>query len=135
MKISMEIHFNRSETFIFFLRRIWCQSVRKKVNKCLLRISLFYRSSHRRCSAKKVFLKTLQYSRGNTCAGVFAGLQVCNFFKKRLQHLNVPVNIAKLLRIPTWRAFANNSFLFCEKEWTQLKIKQLSSIMTEAVMI
>ena len=40
---------------IVFLRLIWRQSVRKKVNKCLCRISAFYRSSHRRCSTKKVF--------------------------------------------------------------------------------
>ena len=40
-----------------FLRRIWRQSVRKRVSKCLCRISSFYRSSHRRCSAKKVFWK------------------------------------------------------------------------------
>ena len=52
------------------LRPIWRQSVRKKVNKYLCRISSFYRSSHRRCSAKKVFLKILQYSQENTCVGV-----------------------------------------------------------------
>ena len=35
----------------------------KKINKCLCR-------SHRRCSAKKMFLKNLQYSHENTCIGV-----------------------------------------------------------------
>ena len=34
----------------------------KKVNKYFCRISSFYRSSHRKCSAKKVFLKILKYS-------------------------------------------------------------------------
>ena len=42
----------------------------KKINKCLCRISSFYRRSHRRCSAKKMFLKNLQYSHENTCVGV-----------------------------------------------------------------
>ena len=42
----------------------------KKVNKSLYRISSFYRSSHRRCSAKKVLLKILQHSQENTCVGV-----------------------------------------------------------------
>ena len=55
---------------IVSLRPIWRQSVRKKVNKYLCRISSFYRSSHRRCSAKKVFLKILQYSQENNCVGV-----------------------------------------------------------------
>ena len=42
----------------------------KKVNKYLFRISWFYRSSQWRCSAKKVFLKILQYSQKNTCVEV-----------------------------------------------------------------
>ena len=42
----------------------------KKVNKCLYRISSFYRSSHRKSSAKKVFLKILQYSQEKTCVEV-----------------------------------------------------------------
>ena len=73
-------------------------SVRKKVNKYLCRILLFYGSSHRRCSAKKVFLKILKNSNENTCVGV--SLQVfrsANLFKGD-QHLCFPVNIAKLLR-------------------------------------
>ena len=73
-------------------------SVRKKVNKYLCRILLFYGSSHRRCSAKKVFLKTLKNSHENTCVGV--SLQVfrsANLFKGD-QNLCFAVNIAKLLR-------------------------------------
>ena len=30
------------------------------------------------------------------------GLKACNFIKKRLQHRSFPVNIAKLLRTPTF---------------------------------
>ena len=65
LKIPIEVHFNILKIFLLFLRCIWCQSVRKKVNICLCGI-LFYGSSHRR------------YSQGNICVGVFAGLQVCN---------------------------------------------------------
>ena len=54
-----------------FLQRTGRQSVRKKVNKCVCRISSFYGSSQRRRSAKKVFLKISQYSQENTCAGVY----------------------------------------------------------------
>ena len=61
----------------------------------------FYRSSHRRCYIKKLFLKISQYSQGNTCAGIsFVGLRACNFIKNRLQHRFFPVNIANFLRIP-----------------------------------
>ena len=49
----------------------------KKVNKCLYRISSFYRSSHRKSSAKKVFLKILQYSQEKTCVEV--SLQAFSF--------------------------------------------------------
>ena len=58
----------------------------------------------RRCSFKESFLKISQYSKESTCAGVFfneaAGLQACNFIKKRLQHTYFPVNIAKFLKTP-----------------------------------
>ena len=45
-------------------------SLRKKVNKYFYKISSFCRSSHWRCSAKKMFLKILQYSQENTCVRV-----------------------------------------------------------------
>ena len=53
---------------IVSLRPIWRQSVRKKVNKYLCRISSLYRKP--KCSAKEVFLKILQYSQENTYIGV-----------------------------------------------------------------
>ena len=39
-----------------------------------------------------------------------AGLQVCNFIKKRLQHRCFPVIIANFLRIPILRTSANGCF-------------------------
>ena len=70
------------------------------------------RSSHRRYSVKKVFLKISQISQENTCAGLFlnkaAALQACNLIKKRLQHRCFPVKFAKFLRRPIWRTSAND---------------------------
>ena len=82
--------------FLYIADRIYFYSVftthmtsicEKKVDKYLCRISSSYRSSHRRCSGKKVFLKIFAIFTGkNVCWNLFAGLQVCNFMKKRLQH-------------------------------------------------
>ena len=59
-----------------------------------------YRSSHRRCSLKKVFLKILLISHENTSVGVsclnkVVDPQACNCIKKRLQHRCVLVKLAK----------------------------------------
>ena len=49
-----------------------------------------FRSSHRKCSMKKLFFKISQYSQEKPLLeSIFkkvAGLQTCNFTKKRLQH-------------------------------------------------
>ena len=57
------------------------------------------RSSHWRCSVKKVFLKICEVSQKNICVGV-SGHQACNFIKKRLQHMCFPVKFHKFLRTP-----------------------------------
>ena len=59
-----------------------------------------FKSSHRRCSVKKLFLKISQISQENTCVRNAAGLQFCNFVKKRLQQWCFPVKFAELLRTP-----------------------------------
>ena len=66
LKISIKVPLNR-----LFLRRIWRYLWEKKFYKFLCRISSFYRSSHRRCSAKQVFLKISQQSQENICVAVF----------------------------------------------------------------
>ena len=62
------------------------------------------RSSHRRCSIKKVFLEFSLYSQENTCVescfNKVAGLKACDFIKKRLQHRCFSVNIARFIRKP-----------------------------------
>ena len=64
-----------------------------------------FRSSHRRCSVKKVFLKISQNSQENTCARVSfliklqaSGLRPATLLKKRLRHRCFPVNFVKFLR-------------------------------------
>ena len=56
-------------------------------------VHILFRSSHQRCSLKKAVHKNF---------AIFTGkhLQVCNVFKKRLQHRCLPVNNAKFLRKP-----------------------------------
>ena len=69
-KISTEVHFNRSKIFLLCFYDAYDVICEKKVNKCPCGISSFYRSIQRRYSAKKVFLKILQYSQKNTFVGV-----------------------------------------------------------------
>ena len=53
-------------------------------------IKIRNRSSHQRCSAKKVLLKISQVSQESSVLEFLfnkvAGLQACNFIKKKLQH-------------------------------------------------
>ena len=75
IKTSIPVHFNRSNIFLLFLKRILRQSVRKKVNKYLVEyISVEFHHSTEAATwvvlHKKVFLKFLQYSQENPCVGV-----------------------------------------------------------------
>ena len=68
---------------------------------------------------KRLFLKISQYSQENTCVSVsfykVAGLQACNFIKKRLQHWCFPVNIAKYLGTPILRNICEQLLLYLER--------------------
>ena len=65
---------------------------------------LINRSSHQRCSVKKMFLEISQNSQESTCSMVFVliKLQVwsATLLRKRLWHRCFPVNFAKFLRAP-----------------------------------
>ena len=74
-----------------------------------LRRTLESRSSYRRCSVKKVFLKILEYSQENrktVLESLFnkaPGL-ACNFIKKRLQHSDVLLwNLRNIKEHLFWR--------------------------------
>ena len=53
------------------------------------------RSSHRRCSLKKVLLKFLQNWQENTCRS-----RPETLLRKRLQHRHIPVTLRNFLRTP-----------------------------------
>ena len=57
-------------------------------------------------ATRGVLQKKAIYRKGTVLESLFnkvAGLQPCNFIKKRLQHMCFPVNIAKFLRTPILR--------------------------------
>ena len=73
------------------------------------------RSSNQRFSIRKLLIrfsnilrKTLVFE---SLFNEVAGLQACNFIKKKLQHRCFPVNIAKFLRIPILRNSWKQLFL------------------------
>ena len=74
------------------------------VRKLIIIKKLITEAAVRRCSSKKVLLKTLQYSQEATMLEApfnkVASLKICNFIKKRLQHRCFPLKIAKFLRTP-----------------------------------
>ena len=63
-----------------------------------------FKSSHQRCSVKKVFLKISPISKETPVLEPLlnkaAGLQVCNFIKKILQHRYFPVKFEKFFITP-----------------------------------
>ena len=81
--INKKLHFSCSVCLTFFFRKY--EPGRSYFESSSTTRST-YRSSHQRCSIKKLFLKFSQNSQGNTCARVsfLIKLQVepCNFVKK-----------------------------------------------------
>ena len=68
---------------------------------------------------KGVFLDILQYSQETSVLeslfNKVAGLNTCNFIKKRLRHRYFPVNIAKSLRTASYRASLVAASLYIKK--------------------
>ena len=76
------------------------------------------------CSKKTLVLKMSQYSQEITCVGVSFlkkfGHQACSFIRKKLQHKCFPVNVAKFLRTPFYRASVNGCLnVFLHEKITQ----------------
>ena len=73
------------------------------------------RSSHQRCSIKAVLKNFAIFTRKHLCWNLFfnkvAGLQACNFIKKRLQRRRLTVNIPKYLRTPLLKNICERLFL------------------------
>ena len=78
-------------------------------------ITTMIRSSHQRCSIKKVFLEILQNSREDTCARVSFLIKPgpATLLKRRLWHRSFPVNFAKFLKTP----FLQRTPLVAASEW------------------
>ena len=76
-----------------------------------------HRSSHQRCSIKKVFMKTSQNSQESTSTWVSLQASAKQLYlKKRLWHRYFPLKFAKFLRIP----FLQNTSCGCfsqERYW------------------
>ena len=77
----------------------------KEASSFLKKIVLLFRSSHWRCSVKKVFLKISQNSQDNTCVRVSLLMKLKAsdpqlYLKERLWRRCFPVNVAKFLRAP-----------------------------------
>ena len=71
--------------------------------KKLTKINLLYRSSHQRCSLKKVFFKNFtKFTGKHLCWSLFfnkvSGLRPAILLKKKLQQRCFPVNFVKFLR-------------------------------------
>ena len=87
-----------------------------------------HRSSKRRCSIKKLLLKTLQYLHENICVEFsWSLLRVGNFIKKRFQHKPFPVNIAKFLRTPILKNFRERLLLKSCESRIHGSIEKISS--------
>ena len=63
-------------------------------------IQMIIRSSHLKCSVRKVFVEILQNSEKPPAPGSVVDLGPVTLLKKRLWHRCFPVNFAKFLRTP-----------------------------------
>ena len=118
----------------------------------ILRNSLtIFRSSHRRCSIKKLLSNILWYSQKNTCVGgsfwiTLLAIRPVTLFAKGLQHRYILANIEKFVRRPIlknicerlhfWKAFCETIFyirLSKRNYWwlAQWKVAQISQNWTK----
>ena len=78
-----------------------------------------FRSSHRRCSVKKVFLEISQIHRKTpvpeSLFNKVAGLRSATFLKKKLWRSRLLVNFAKFLRTPFQQNTSGRPLLHVEK--------------------
>ena len=68
------------------------------------------------CSGKKVFLKTSQNLKQNTCVGMSESLMPATLLKKRLQHGYFPVNFVKFRNTFFNRTSLVEASVFCSSE-------------------
>ena len=77
-----------------------------------------FKSSHQRYSVKKVFLKISQENTVlESLLNKAAGLQACNFIKRRLQHRHFPVKFGKFLRTPIFEKYLRTTASVLSFSW------------------
>ena len=91
----ISFHNYRTSIQIFLFYKFFCTSLSKVELEILRNSSTVLRSSHPRCSIKKLFLKILRHSQEDTCVGIYflIKFQACNFIKMRPEHRYFLVNI------------------------------------------
>ena len=101
-------------------------------------LNRLFRSIHRRCSVKNVFLKVSQISQEYTCVGVsFNKVEGQQLFLKSLQHNYFPVKFAKFSRTAIIKCICerlllifriqHNLYLLCLANFIRFKINRLQS--------
>ena len=99
-KLSEYIYFTYQKTLI---HRLFCLFLKllKAFSESLIQVKL-NRSSHQRCSVKKLFLKNRNIFRKTPVlehlSNKVTGVQACSIIKKRPQPKSFSVNIAKFFR-------------------------------------
>ena len=90
-------NFKKIDPLIYSLSQITLLSFNDSTFFSVFRKKLLHvRSSHLRCSRKKILLKILQNSQETTCAGVSFLMQMqITLLKKRLRHWCFAVNFRK----------------------------------------
>ena len=101
---TKELFVNVLCNFLIKIKSTWRREIKEQTPQLtLLCCGRTVRSSHRRCSIKKLLLKISQCTQEtpflNSLFKNLAGLKACNFTKKRPQHKCFLVNIAKYLRL------------------------------------
>ena len=108
---------------------------------------ILFRSSYQRCSMKKRVLRNFaKFTGKRLCQSLFfnkvAGLQACNFIKKRLRHKCFSVNFAQFLRTPfviehlRWPLQKMNNFFFSivkchSKKWVISKTEVITNVLDQ----
>ena len=104
--------------FLIKIEGAWRREIKEQAPQLtLLYCGRTTRSSHRRSSIKKLFLKILQYPQVTPVLQFLfkkvAVLRACTFIKKRPQHRWFPLNIAKILRLPISKNICERLFFDC----------------------
>ena len=113
---------------IFLFYKFFCTNISQVELEILRNSSTIFRSSHWRCSIKKLFSNILWYSQKNTCVGVsfLIKLQIIRpvTLLKRLQYWYFLANIWKCIRRPIFEELLRKA-AFLEVLWERFSDQKL----------